>query len=104
MRIVKYLLFCNLVCFVSIAAAATVQITDNKQKKVGISPVLQESKNYELACWQNGQRIVDEKGFGSISLGDELLRSSITLRSSKDSGETTIIVGMQKAICSVRGQ
>jgi hypothetical protein len=102
MRIVKYILFLSLVWILPIVAISEVNITDNKPKKGGIASVWQESQNYELKCWQNGQQIMNEKGFGSISLGNELLGHSITLHSSNDSKRSGIIIGIQKSLCMIR--
>ena len=88
----------------SFTAVAGIESADKGHREGGITGVWKESQSYELACWQDGQRVIDEKGFGSVSLGDEMMRSSITLRPSEAGGQAVTIVGMQRAICRVRGR
>lgn len=102
MRKFRYSL--GLAWLLSCTAVAGIEAADKGHREGGITGVWKESQSYELACWQDGQRIVEEKGFGSVSLGAEVMNSSITLRSSEPGGQTVTIVGMQRAICRVRGR
>ncbi|CAK0750610.1 conserved exported hypothetical protein [Gammaproteobacteria bacterium] len=99
----EYSILIGCLSLLSFAATAGIETADKGHRDGGIAGPWKESQSFELACWQDGQRIIDEKGFGSVSLGDDMLRSSVTLRSSEGNGQTVTIVGMQRAICKIRG-
>lgn len=78
--------------------------TSESPQRNGISAAWKEAKAYEVSCWQEGQRVVNESGKGQLSMGEELIKTSITIHPTDGKNESISIVGMQKSLCILRGR
>lgn len=95
-------------CFLPLTAIAGVESNGGKGIAVGGEPdgtsaKRQISKDYEIACWQNGQQVIGETGSGNTSISSDLLNSSIVLRANGGK-HTATIIGIGKSLCMVRSR
>ncbi len=104
MRTIRCSLLFGLWMCLSLTAVADISSSGKDREDSSIVGSWHESQHYELTCWQDGQQILSEKGAGSVVLGDEILRSSITIRAPEHGGETVMVVGMQRALCRMKGR